>query len=174
MSTQPGRTFFAVVLALIFAIGGSAWISDRSGAKDTVPVSAQSVSPAPQPFVESQPQASVQSNESASALQTGQSGYSDGYRAGYQDAQRDCSSSRTVAQSRYSRSTSHATRRVAGARYYNEGHRDHSTRNMILTIAAPAAIGAGIGAIAGGGKGAGAGALIGGGAGALYHLVKHR
>jgi hypothetical protein len=44
---------------------------------------------------------------------------------------------------------------------------------MILRIAAPAALGAGIGAIAGGGKGAGAGALIGGGAGAIYHLVKH-
>jgi hypothetical protein len=45
---------------------------------------------------------------------------------------------------------------------------------MILRIAAPAAIGAGIGAIAGGKRGAGAGALIGGGGGALYHLLKHR
>jgi hypothetical protein len=45
---------------------------------------------------------------------------------------------------------------------------------MILTIAAPAALGAGIGAIAGGGRGAGAGALIGGGGGALYYLLKHR
>jgi len=44
---------------------------------------------------------------------------------------------------------------------------------MILRIAAPAAIGAGIGGIAGGGKGAGIGALIGGGGGALYHLIKH-
>jgi hypothetical protein len=171
MSTQPGRTFVAVVLALIIAIGGSAWISDRSGAKDTVPVAAQSVSTAPQSLAESQPQAPAQQNESAAAVQ---SGYSEGYRVGYQDAQRDCSSSRTVARSRYSRTSTHATRRVAGARYYNEQHHGHSTRNMILTIAAPAAIGAGIGAIAGGGKGAGAGALIGGGAGALYHLWKHR
>ena len=171
MSTQPGRTFVAVVLALVVAIGGSAWISDRSGAKDTVPVSAQSVSTAPQSLAETQPQAPAQPNDSASALQ---SGYSEGYRSGYQDAQRDCSGSHAVARSRYSHtSTSHATRRVAGARYYNEQHHGHSTRNMILTIAAPAAIGAGIGAIAGGGKGAGAGALIGGGAGALYHLIKH-
>ena len=43
-----------------------------------------------------------------------------------------------------------------------------------LTIAAPAAIGAGIGGIAGGGKGAGIGALLGGGGGALYHLFKYR
>ena len=171
MSTQPGRTFVAVVLALIFAIGGSAWISDRSGAKDTVPVSAQAVSMPAQSLAESQPQGPVQSNESASVTQ---SGYSDGYRAGYQDAQRDCTSSHTVARSHYTRTSSHATRHVAGARYYNETHHGHSTRNMILTIAAPAAIGAGIGALAGGGKGAGAGALIGGGAGALYHLWKHR
>jgi hypothetical protein len=44
---------------------------------------------------------------------------------------------------------------------------------MILRIAAPAAIGAGIGGIAKGGKGAGIGALLGGGGGALYHLIKH-
>jgi hypothetical protein len=45
---------------------------------------------------------------------------------------------------------------------------------MILTIAGPAAVGAGIGAIARGGKGAGIGALLGGGGGALYYLIKHR
>jgi hypothetical protein len=45
---------------------------------------------------------------------------------------------------------------------------------MILTIAGPAAIGAGIGAIARGGKGAGIGALLGGGGGVLYHLYKNR
>jgi hypothetical protein len=45
---------------------------------------------------------------------------------------------------------------------------------MILTIAAPAALAAGIGGIAGGGRGAGIGALIGGGGGALYYLLKHR
>jgi hypothetical protein len=45
---------------------------------------------------------------------------------------------------------------------------------MILTIAGPAAVGAGIGGIAKGGKGAGIGALLGGGGGALYYLLKHR
>ena len=62
---------------------------------------------------------------------------------------------------------------VAGARYYRV-RRGHSTRNMLLTIGAPAAIGAGLGALFGGGKGAGVGALLGGGGGAAYYLVKHR
>jgi len=64
-----------------------------------------------------------------------------------------------------------ADTRYYGQRYY--GNR-HSTRDAILTVAAPAAVGAGIGAIAGGGKGAGVGALIGGGGGALFYLLKHR
>lgn len=62
---------------------------------------------------------------------------------------------------------------VAGSRYYAPSYRNHSTRNLILTVAAPAALGAGIGAIAGGGKGAGVGALVGGGGGALFYLLKH-
>jgi hypothetical protein len=64
----------------------------------------------------------------------------------------------------------------AGTRYYGQryyGNR-HSTRDAILTVGAPAAVGAGIGAIAGGGKGAGIGALIGGGGGALFYLLNHR
>jgi hypothetical protein len=70
---------------------------------------------------------------------------------------------------------SYARRAVAGAAYYAEPYRGHSTRNMVLSIAAPAAIGAGIGALAGGKKAAAAGALIGGGAGAgLYLLTRRR
>jgi len=68
-----------------------------------------------------------------------------------------------------------------GTRYYGQQYRDyrgyrggHSTRDAILTVGAPAAVGAGIGAIAGGGKGAGVGALIGGGGGALFYLLKNR
>ncbi len=67
--------------------------------------------------------------------------------------------------------TSYYGQRYYGQRYY--GNR-HSTRDAILTVAAPAAVGAGIGAIAGGGKGAGVGALIGGGGGALFYLLNHR
>jgi hypothetical protein len=63
-------------------------------------------------------------------------------------------------------------RSVAGQRYY--GRRGHSTRNLILSIAAPGAIGAGVGALLGGKKGAGIGALLGGGGGAAYHLIRNR
>jgi len=67
-------------------------------------------------------------------------------------------------------------RGVAGDRYYNDARRDGlgSTRRAILTVGAPAAIGAGLGAIVGGGKGAGIGALLGGGGGAAYYLLRHR
>jgi len=105
---------------------------------------------------------------------------------------RDCN--RSVSTRYYN---SYPSRGVAGQRYYaepyyrggadtryyaqpyNRDYRDyrgsrHSTRDAILTVGAPAAIGAGIGAIAGGGKGAGVGALIGGGGGALYYLLKNR
>lgn len=57
--------------------------------------------------------------------------------------------------------------------YYEQRPR-HSKLKTALTIAAPAALGAGIGALAGGKKGAGVGALVGGGGGALYHLFKNR
>lgn len=69
------------------------------------------------------------------------------------------------------------TRTVYRTRYrpvYYERRSRNSKLKTALTIAAPAAIGAGIGALAGGKKGAGAGALIGGGGGALYHLFKNR
>lgn len=72
--------------------------------------------------------------------------------------------------------------RVAGSRYYSQnyyggyrGYRyrdDHSTRNAILSVGVPAAVGAGIGAITGGGKGAGLGALIGGAGGALVYTLR--
>ena len=72
--------------------------------------------------------------------------------------------------------------RVAGRRYYDQdyyrdyrGYRDrNSTRNAVLSVGVPAAVGAGIGAIAGGGKGAGLGALIGGGGGALVYVLRNR
>jgi hypothetical protein len=67
-------------------------------------------------------------------------------------------------------------RGVASDRYYNEGRRGGigSTGRAILTVGAPAAIGAGIGALMGGKKGAAVGALLGGGGGAAYYLIKKR
>src|SRR5262245_29229206 len=60
-----------------------------------------------------------------------------------------------------------------GRRYYR-GWEDHSTRNLVLSTVAPAAVGAGVGAIVAGGKGAGIGALVGGGGGALVYLLNRR
>lgn len=105
---------------------------------------------------------------------------------------RDCN--RSVNTRSYS---SYPSRGVAGQRYYAQPYyggtysqpyygnrsdygqsyyrgRRNSTRNLVLTVAGPAAVGAGIGAIAGGQKGAGVGALIGGGGGALFYLLKNR
>lgn len=78
--------------------------------------------------------------------------------------------------------------RTVGTRYYGQQYygnrydygqsyyrgRRNSTRNLVLTVGAPAAIGAGVGAIVGGGKGAGIGALVGGGGGALFYLLNRR
>jgi hypothetical protein len=58
--------------------------------------------------------------------------------------------------------------------YYQRRSRSGSKMRTALRIAAPAALGAGIGVLAGGKKGAAAGALLGGGGGALYHLFKSR
>jgi hypothetical protein len=69
-------------------------------------------------------------------------------------------------------------RGVASDRYYR-GFRSRrnglgSTGRAILTVAAPAAIAAGVGALIGGKKGAAVGALLGGGGGAAYHLIRNR
>lgn len=57
---------------------------------------------------------------------------------------------------------------------YTRRSRSGSKLKTALRIAAPAALGAGIGVLAGGKKGAAVGALIGGGSGAVYHLYKSR
>lgn len=98
-------------------------------------------------------------------------GYSEGFKQGFSEASTRVTSN-PVAQPR-----TVVTRRVyytpaARPVYYEK--KKNSTLKTVLTIAAPAAIGAGVGAAVAGGKGAGAGALIGGGGGALYHLFRNR
>jgi hypothetical protein len=178
MAIQRGKSFITVLLSVVLL---GAWFSGQGQSQqiNKTPVALAQTTALPntaaigyEQTAATTPDNSAVSNNEASVAT---SDYENGYRAGYRDSQRDCASTRTVARTRYSSRSHYAPRaRVAGARYYAEPRRGHSTRDMILRIAAPAAIGAGIGAIAGGGKGAGAGALIGGGGGALYHLLRHR
>jgi len=177
MYVQTGKTFIATLIAVVIALGGLAWLSsdgkksEPSAAAQTAQLTETAQSAAPQPAP------AYDSSTTAANNATGQSSYEDGYRAGYRDGHQDCSTSQnTSASHSYYRSHSGRRVRVAGATYYAAGaapRKTHSTRNMILRIAAPAAIGAGIGGIVHGGKGAGIGALLGGGGGALYQLIKH-
>jgi len=182
MYVQTGKTFFATVIAVVLALGGLAVLSSdaHKDAQSTFAQTEQSVSAPAQPESTAYEQtAATNANDTSQS-----SSYEEGYKSGYRDGHEDCKTSPSasgVNGSSYSRRTYYSRRAyyprrsgVAGTRYYAETHRGHSTRNMLLTIGAPAALGAGIGAIAHGGKGAGIGALLGGGGGALYYLVKHR
>ena len=183
MYVQTGKTFIATLVAVVIALGGLAWLSS-DGKKSEPSAIAQTAALTTESSQASSPQpASVyDSSTSANTAQTGGTSYEEGYRAGYRDGHQDCATNQTASAQTSSGRAYYAPRhtarrvRVAGATYYAAGaapRRGHSTRNMILRIAAPAAIGAGIGAIAKGGKGAGIGALLGGGGGALYQLIKH-
>ena len=191
MSTQLGKNFIVTLLAVVLALGGLTWLSERTQTKDAPEVAAMTTNSqrmADRSGLDSQlhQDANPASDTTQGGSQTDRanspnSSYEDGYRTGYQDGERDCaqhaaarasSASAGTYRSYYS-SRSSARRGVAGVSYVAR-RRGHSTRNMILTVAAPAALGAGIGGIAGGGKGAGIGALLGGGGGALYYLLKHR
>lgn len=172
MYVQTGKTFITTLIAVVLALGGLALLSTGTRKNETTTM-AQTSQSAPAPS----PQASSYESSGNATATAGQTTYEDGYRAGYRDGHQDCSATATTQSSSSVRRASYARRysprtRVAGATYVAP-RRGHSTRNMILRIAAPAAIGAGIGGIARGGKGAGIGALIGGGGGALYHLIKH-
>ena len=173
--TVEKRKSFVITLLAVALLG--AWFSGQNQQISKAPVALAQTSGTTDGASSETPQPEVQAHlaESSSSVAAGSTTFEDGYRAGYRDAQQDCSSTQAVAPSSYTPRARSAPRvRVAGVRYEAAPRKGHSTRNMILRIAAPAAIGAGIGAIAGGKKGAGAGALIGGGGGALYHLIKHR
>lgn len=173
--TEQKRKSFIITLVVVALLG--AWFSGQNQQVSKAPVAlAQTSGTTAGESTESpQPEVQAHSTESSSSGSAAGSTFEDGYRAGYRDSQQDCSSTQAAAPASYTpRARSSQRVRVAGVRYEAAPRKGHSTRNMILRIAAPAAIGAGIGAIAGGKRGAGAGALIGGGGGALYHLIKHR
>lgn len=202
MNTQLGKNFIVTLMAVVLALGGLTWLSERAQTKDAPQVAAMTEDTQLAPMSPSAQQQGVtspiaQGSEApkdasqAKTVDSAGTSYEEGYRSGYLDAEQHCAQSQgtTRASSASARRTTRyystrSTRRyysrrpyarsgVAGVSY-SAPPRGHSVRNMILTIAAPAALAAGIGGIAGGGKGAGIGALIGGGGGALYYLIKHR
>ncbi len=105
-------------------------------------------------------------------VNTTRAGYQEGFKKGFSDGYQ--AQVGAPAELRATTSNTAFARPVVYRRAPRSARRRNSKLKTALTIAAPAAIGAGVGAIAGGKKGAGAGALIGGGAGALYHLIKNR
>ncbi len=115
--------------------------------------------------------------EGTSVMNSMRTGFNDGFKEGYSAGTETRLApqpvqTRTVVQpTSYRQARSQVVYQERPA--YHQPRRSSKMRTA-LTIAAPAAVGAGIGALAGGKKGAGAGALIGGGGGVLYHLFKNR
>lgn len=118
------------------------------------------------------------SGDGAGALNTTRTGYNDGFKQGfaegYQARVTDNGATTTSTIVRVPARERVVYRTVSRERASFSQRRHNSKLKTILTIAAPAAIGAGVGGAFGGGKGAGVGALLGGGGGALYHLIRNR
>lgn len=108
--------------------------------------------------------------EAPAVVATDVTGYNDGFKQGYADAYK----SQVNANSREAKAVYRGGQQIVYRSAAPVKRRGSSKLKTALTIAAPAAIGAGIGALAGGGKGAAVGALLGGGGGAAYHLYKNR
>jgi hypothetical protein len=172
MQVRSGKNFIIVALAVVLALGTFNWLSGRNNQAEIPATQAQTANVAAQPIA--QPANDVaQSSELSDAERARLAELEEAYRAGYKDGREDAAQERTVTKTRYVRRASAAPRRgVAGVRY--ERNSGGGWKKALLTIGAPAAIGAGVGALAGGKKGAGAGALIGGGGGALYYLIKNK
>jgi hypothetical protein len=115
------------------------------------------------------------SSEPTSVVATNRTGYNDGYKEGYTDGYQVRVNQQPTVVTTVTRPATRVVQRDREVVYRSApARRKNSTLKTVLTIAAPAAIGAGVGGAVGGGKGAGVGALIGGGGGALYHLIKNR
>lgn len=126
----------------------------------------------------------ARNGEDASLVNSSRPGYNEGFKEGYANGYQEIADkqdgSNSPVREAQPQSVVYRTQRSSYAARPTYVYREPRRSKMgpktkaALRIAAPAAIGAGIGALAGGKKGAGVGALIGGGGGALYHLWKER
>jgi hypothetical protein len=115
------------------------------------------------------------SSDQTSVVATNRTGYNDGYKEGYTDGYQARVNPQQTVVTTVARPATRVVQREREVVYRSApARKKNSTLKTVLTIAAPAAVGAGVGGAVGGGKGAGVGALIGGGGGALYHLIKNR
>lgn len=103
-------------------------------------------------------------------------GYNEGFKEGFADGYQARATGAEAAPVAYSRTTARPVSRqvVYRERPVFVERKKNSKLKTALTIAAPAAIAAGVGGAFAGKKGAGVGALLGGGGGALYHLIKNK
>ena len=117
-------------------------------------------------------------NQTNNITNTDRQGYNEGFKQGYADAFKPVQAPAPAQLAGAAAATPVVYRRPQRVYYRSapvrKQRRGNSKLKTALTIAAPAAIGAGVGALVGGGKGAGVGALLGGGGGAVYHLMKNR
>jgi hypothetical protein len=115
--------------------------------------------------------------EEVGVTSTDRAGYNEGFKQGYADGYKSRMNPEQVQASNNLRPVANGTRYARSGVVYRTSaapRKRNSTLKTVLTIAAPAAVGAGVGAAVGGKKGAGVGALLGGGGGAIYHLIKNR
>jgi hypothetical protein len=118
---------------------------------------------------------SASSGDVAGTVKTSRTGYNEGFKQGFSEGfsarASDSNTQTTIVRPGRERVV---YRTVTQDHPVFTERRGSSKLKTALTIAAPAALGAGVGAVVGGKKGAGAGALLGGGGGALYYLIKNR
>lgn len=122
----------------------------------------------------------VESGSSGVTANTSRAGYNEGFKQGYADAyQAQADESEASTKSSVVTPASTTRERVVYREssrpvYVTKKSSGNSKLKTALRIAAPAAIGAGVGAMIKGKKGAGIGALLGGGGGAVYELMRRR
>ena len=189
----------AILLLTGFAVGRLSGTSNTRAADETQ-AAPEAIKTKPQPATTSEDQFylsdyktgyndgynAAMNGQTGVSAETSRAGYNEGYKEGYADAyQAQAENSETngetnrgtvVAPAQTTTRERVVYRTASRPVYYQSAPRRSGPSKMTtaLRIAAPAAVGAGVGAWVGGKKGAGVGALLGGGGGAFYDLFQRR